>query len=262
MSCQVFLSSSSGAVVLIVWFYFKQVESFDQDWVIAKMVSFYDDTSMVPMLAKGAMTLLTSSKSDDELQTELFDLLGFERFELIQTLLEKRTQISASAKYPKLAIIKDELENRGMSSGGCNLINNVTIMSETEKQYLKQARKEEKKIMKAVKQLTNEDTLDFDPQALRNKREMALIEASEALLFKKSKEAAPEVHFPYVFDNYSKAKNTAGYISGQKLALPEGFTRSMDNIKEEVVIPKNDPPPPDVGANFLPISTLDEVRDL
>lgn len=40
---------------------------------------------------------------------------------------------------------------------------------------------------------------------------MALIGASEALLFKRNRQTvAPEVNFPYVFDNFSKAKQTAG----------------------------------------------------
>lgn len=50
-----------------------------------------------------------------------------------------------------------------------------------------------------------------------------------------------------------------GYISGTKLVLPEGFERKDDNVKEEVVIPKNDPAPPDVGSNLIPITTLDKV---
>jgi len=44
-------------------------------------------------------------------------------------------------------------------------------------------------------------------------RELALIEASEALLFKRDKEAAPEVRFPYVFDNFGKAKALASESS-------------------------------------------------
>ncbi len=35
-------------------------------------------------------TLLTSKRSSDDIQTELFDLIGFERIELVQLLLEHR----------------------------------------------------------------------------------------------------------------------------------------------------------------------------
>ena len=45
------------------------------------------------------------------------------------------------------------------------------VMSETEKQYLKQARKEEKKLLKTAKQVAEDDSIvDFNPQELRAKR--------------------------------------------------------------------------------------------
>ena len=44
---------------------------------------------------------LLSSKSDEALQNELFDLLGFDKFEFIQTLLQHRSEIVASANKAK-----------------------------------------------------------------------------------------------------------------------------------------------------------------
>lgn len=47
----------------------------------------------------------------------------------------------------------------------------VTVMNETEKQFLKKARKEEKKILKTAKQLAVDDTVDdFNPETLKAKR--------------------------------------------------------------------------------------------
>lgn len=55
-------------------------------------------------------------------------------------------------------------------------------------------------------------------------RELALIEASEALLFKRNKEGAvPEVRYPYVFDNYEKAKQTLGTFLLHKWVLGSAF---------------------------------------
>jgi len=51
--------------------YLQPSEVYDEDWLIARMTVHYADISMVPMLAKGAMTLLTSTKSNEELQTEV-----------------------------------------------------------------------------------------------------------------------------------------------------------------------------------------------
>ena len=44
---------------------------YDQGWIEAEMVGCYDDVTMIPELAKGAVTLLTSSKTDEELQNEV-----------------------------------------------------------------------------------------------------------------------------------------------------------------------------------------------
>ena len=47
----------------------------------------------------------------------------------------------------------------------------VMVMSETEKQYLKQARKEEKKLLKTARQVAEDDSIeDFNPEVLKAKR--------------------------------------------------------------------------------------------
>ncbi|KAK4325026.1 hypothetical protein Pmani_004371 [Petrolisthes manimaculis] len=237
-------------------------ETYEKSWVEAEMLRYYTDTSIVSELSNGTMTLLLSSKNDNELQNELFELLGFERFELIQTLLKHRTQVKNPPpdKDKKIAELLSDLEARGMPERP-TFGQQVTVMNETERQLLKQARKEEKKLFKTAKQLAEDDTVeDFNPETLKAKREAALLEASQAYLFKKRDRInMPEVKFPYVFDNYGKAKQTAGYVAGMKLALPEGFTRTVDSLSEEVDIPVSDPAPPDVGSKLIPIKELDRI---
>lgn len=43
------------------------------------------------------------------------------------------------------------------------------------------------------------------------------------------------------------------------MALPEGFTRTVESMAEEVEIPVSDPAPPDVGSKLFPIKELDRV---
>lgn len=50
-----------------------------------------------------------------------------------------------------------------------------------------------------------------------------------------------------------------GYVAGMKMALPEGFTRTVESIAEEVEIPVSDPAPPDVGSKLFPVKELDRV---
>ncbi|XP_050739858.1 activating signal cointegrator 1 complex subunit 3-like [Eriocheir sinensis] len=245
-------------------------EMYDRSWVEAQMLGYYSDTSIVAELSSGTHTLLMSSKGDDELQNELFDLLGFERFELIQTLLQHRQQIKNAPpdKEKKIAQLLSGIEGMDPQVGVVGgpqqkavVGQQVTVMNETEKQLLKQARREERRLMRTAKQLEKDETADdFDPETLRAKRESALLQASQAFLFKKrERAAAPEVKFPYVFDMHGKAKESAGFIAGLKMALPEGFERSSDSTMEEVRIPTSDPAPPEVGGDFVPISEMDEI---
>lgn len=67
----------------------------------------------------------------------------------------------------------EELQSRGSGIGGPGLIQSITVMSETEKNFLKQARKEEKKLLKTARQLTDDtEVLDFDPKQLKAKRQV------------------------------------------------------------------------------------------
>lgn len=52
---------------------------------------------------------LNMERTNDELQNELFEILGFDHFELIQTLLQHRLDIINASKRPSkapLAILK------------------------------------------------------------------------------------------------------------------------------------------------------------
>ena len=130
------------------------------------MRSFYGDEQPVGMsVGEFSLTLLemlASKKSPEALQTELFDLCGFERFDLISALLEHRQDLVKAAKETKAAI-KMEIANAAASAPetaealgrltapayGCQ----VTVQSEDEKQLRKQMRKEEKKINKLLSQV-------------------------------------------------------------------------------------------------------------
>jgi hypothetical protein len=48
-------------------------------------------------------------------------------------------------------------------------------------------------------------------------------------------------------------------VSGLKLMLPENAVRKDTKEYEEVIIPKNDPAPLQIGNNRVPISDMDEV---
>ncbi|MBN3289010.1 ASCC3 protein, partial [Polypterus senegalus] len=124
--------------------------------------------------------MLTSNKSDDELQNELFELLGPEGFELIEKLLQNRFAIVEIAlnTVPDVKLNNfHDAAKRGIADNttkpiyGCQ----VKIQSEQEKQLFKQYRREEKKLAKKEKkgddsEFSGETSIHFDPKELRLQR--------------------------------------------------------------------------------------------
>nr|CAD7572321.1 unnamed protein product [Timema californicum] len=299
------------------------------------------------------VTMLRSGRTNDELQNELFDLLGFDRFELIQMLLQHRTDIvysAAIAEEKKLIISKAgehqhststlpvskrqqdtgvevapyQLETishvpararlqqlwtiyQGNCAEGLGYVSNtwyirrdslsgethdpnikttsfffrcwsrapdlrrpnygcqVVVQSEQEKQLIKQARKEEKKISKVMtKDDDEEQQPEFNPVDLRAKRQAALKVAMVAPIFAKKPTARlkeKEV-YPHVYDSQRQAQQMSGFISGTKMMLPENVERRDTKQYEEVNIPVSEQAPVNVGNKLVSISSLDEIGQM
>ena len=230
----------------------------------------------VPEFLEMILTLLSSDKGSEALQTELFDLCGFERFDMIGAVLERRTALVRSLQENK-ASMKAEIMSAAASvrereagparpNYGCQ----VTVQSEEEKALLKQMRKEEKKINKLLSKAgveEEEEEFVFDPIDLRTKRQAALANAMNTPLFKERQEAremSTVETFPFVFDSMNTAKLTSGFIQGTKMSLPVGFTRKDEKKWEEVTVPAENKAggPPPTGKKLVNISSLDEIGQL
>eukprot|EP00079_Xenopus_tropicalis_P000114 NP_001004802.1 activating signal cointegrator 1 complex subunit 3 [Xenopus tropicalis] len=91
--------------------------------------------------------MLASTKSNDELQNELFELLGPEGLTFIEMLLQQRQKIvERSLNYDNKMYTSQEQRMRNYGENtkpnyGCQ----VTVQSEQEKQLMKQYRREEKR---------------------------------------------------------------------------------------------------------------------
>lgn len=171
----------------------------------------------------------------------------------------------------------------------------VIVQSEKEKQLMKQVRKEEKKLQKVASKMDSGRDLDddddeaFNPIELRLKRQEALSAKVEPL-FKKNRTSvfstAVKEQYPFVFDSKLCAKATAGkflsnslhylilltklirlekifhfvgFVSGQRIILPENVKRTDSQLCEQVDIPIPIIDPLTVGNNRVTISSLDEV---
>ncbi|KAI1885583.1 hypothetical protein AGOR_G00205300 [Albula goreensis] len=228
------------------------------------------DSSSAEDLCTSLFEMLASHKTDDELQNELFELLGPEGFEMIEKLLQRRTSIVDSlitpVPDPKLNYVP-EAARKGSGDGnkpayGCQ----VTIQSEQEKQLMKLYRREEKRERKRERRADESDFpsdagLHFDPKELRLQREQALLTARRSPVLGRQREYE-RIRYPHVYDAYAEASKTSAFVGGAKMLLPEGIKRENNKMFEEVVIPPNEPMPIGFEEKPVYISELDEVGQL
>ncbi|GFS12384.1 activating signal cointegrator 1 complex subunit 3-like, partial [Elysia marginata] len=242
---------------------------FGSAWMKEMIIKYFEgnDTALSLGLDELSTTIydvLSSQRSDDELQTEMFDLLGFERFELIQQLLEKRGQIiksyTAETRRALVQQIPKKKPENERPTYGCQ----VLVQSTEEKFLAKQLRKEEKRSKKDMKPSTEDQelagALAMTPEELRRTREAALRAASSAPLFSAGSARYNKTEkYPFVFDMQAEARQSSAYISGTKLVLPDTINRKDEKLYEEINIPPTGTAPANVGKDRVLISSLDEI---
>uniref|UniRef100_A0AAY4D056 Activating signal cointegrator 1 complex subunit 3 n=1 Tax=Denticeps clupeoides TaxID=299321 RepID=A0AAY4D056_9TELE len=217
-------------------------------------------SSSVEELCTSLFEMLSSSKSDDELQNELFELLGPEGFEMIAMLLQRRADIVE-------ALLSAPSENRprgmegAMPTYGCQ----VTIQSEQEKQMMKMFRREEKRERKRERRGEDFELADspfhFEPKEMRLQREQALLTSKRSPVLGRKREYE-RICYPHVYDAYSEATKTSAFVGGAKMLLPEDIHRDNNKIFEEVEIPPNKPMAIGLEEKPVYISELDEIGQL
>ncbi|KAL6488712.1 hypothetical protein MHYP_G00024530 [Metynnis hypsauchen] len=225
-------------------------------------------SSSAEELCTSLFEMLSSTKSDDELQNELFEFLGPEGFEMISVLLQRRSDIVDSLlsgppdnklSYPPDGILKSTETVK--PTYGCQ----VTIQSEQERQMMKLYRREEKRERKREKRSDDgeysEATFHFDPKELRLQREQALLTARRSPVLGRQREYE-RPRYPHVYDSYAEATKTSAFIGGAKMLLPEGIQRENNKMFEQVEIPPNEPMPIGFQEKPVYISDLDEIGQL
>ncbi|KAJ8288293.1 hypothetical protein COCON_G00009520 [Conger conger] len=228
------------------------------------------ESSNTEELCTSLFEMLASQKTDDELQNELFELLGPEGFEMIGRLLQRRGDIvdSLLSALPeqRLSYLPESARKTGGDGSkpayGCQ----VTIHSEQEKQLLKLQRREEKRERKRDRRVDDPDLpmdsgFNFDPKELRLHREQALLTARRSPVLGRQREYE-RIRYPHVYDAYAEASKTSAFVGGAKMLLPEGIKRENNKMFEEVVIPPNEPMPIGFEEKPIYISELDEVGQL
>ncbi|KAK1135499.1 hypothetical protein K0M31_000088 [Melipona bicolor] len=190
-------------------------------------------------------------------QSELFDFLGCESIDFIQYIIEHRKSIIALNS--DLKVQKKSNIQRPVISG------QVTIQSEKEKQLWKDVQKQKKKFnkisSKREKKGESEEN-DFDSVELRLKQNEALIEMHTPIFKKNVTDRNTREKFPFVFDSNMSSRTTAGYVSKQKIMLPQNAERKDTEMFEEVSIPIPESQPIDVKYKSVMIDSLDDIGQM
>uniref|UniRef100_A0A665WR59 Activating signal cointegrator 1 complex subunit 3 n=1 Tax=Echeneis naucrates TaxID=173247 RepID=A0A665WR59_ECHNA len=215
-------------------------------------------------LCMSLFEMLASHKSDDELQNELFELLGPEGLEMISTLLQQRTAIVDSLLSMIVIVFPADLIQKLEPTKpmyGCQ----VTIQSEQEKQVMKMYRREEKRERKRGKGTDDRESSDavmtFDPREMRAHREQALLTARREPVLSMER-VYERIQYPNVYDIYAEAAKMPAFVGGARMLLPEGIRRENNKMYEEVEIPPNEPMPIGFEEKPVYISELDEIGQL
>nr|XP_014120434.1 activating signal cointegrator 1 complex subunit 3 [Zonotrichia albicollis]XP_026647376.1 activating signal cointegrator 1 complex subunit 3 [Zonotrichia albicollis] len=217
--------------------------------------------------------ILASTKSADELQNELFELLGPEGFELIEKLLQNRSLIlERSLTCPndnRFQALQEQCKKFIGENTKPNYGCQVTIQSEQEKLLMKQYRREEKRNARKEKQAvedgegSGEGQMCFDPKELRMQRELALLNARSMPVLGRQRELSVEkIRYPHVYDSRAEAMKTSAFIGGAKVFLPESVQRENNKMYEEVKIPHSEPMPIGIEEKIVYIKDLDEIGQL
>lgn len=239
-------------------------------------------------VVESLLSVLKSKKSNTELQNELIELLGFDKFDILETILENRTEIiknienddKVNMMYERAAAAEQcGVANRTKSAPAVS--SQVIVQSEQELSLLKKVRKDEKKlrtIFTAQKiamesELDDEDDgrCDFVAAHLKLQQQQQILDTikNQPILAKPRKssdalswltQAPKKVTYPYVFDSQLEARTHVGFVAGSKLVLPESAQRTDNKMYEEINLPANTTPVDlKIGEPRIQIAELDEI---
>ncbi|CAK8672120.1 unnamed protein product [Clavelina lepadiformis] len=212
-------------------------------------------------LVDPALALLKSNQTNDHLQNEFCELLGFDHLDFIAEILRRRETIvqddnllkssSHHGNSKSLPSTRESVPKYGSQ---------VVVQTDAEKQIAKLMRKEERKAQKVFNK-HHENTDDFDPNNLRQQRIKALSLAASAPLFSHRTKGGTVEVYPNVYDSKVAAHQSAAFVGGVRMALPEGFEVESSKRFEEIRIPATGGFPGQPWS-LVSISHLDEIAQM
>lgn len=259
--------------------------AFNRAWLLAQI-----NNDIVESL----LSVLKSKKSNTELQNELIELLGFDKFDILELILEHRQEIlknidnddKVNMMYERAAAAEQCGLSTRTKSHQPAVSSQVVVQSEQELSLLKKVRKDEKKlrtIIDAQKTAMDDDDgddddggCDFGISRLKLQQQLQILDSikkqpilskpkkpSDAMNWLTTAQTTKKIRYPFVFDSHLEARTHVGFVAGSKLTLPETAQRVDNKLCEEINLPANTAPIDlGVGDQRIQISELDEIGQM
>ena len=175
-------------------------------------------------LAQNMQQMLSTEKTDDELQNDLFDLLG--DFEFIAVLLANRTRIAYMQPLPPDQLLEQVVVGAvvAQQTGQHAVRLGVSLQTEEEKKFMKMQRKQQQKQHKRGGNLQESPEMASHASVVQARREAWQEKFGGGEELADVVAALPE--------NTGRAEASAGW--GQRMTLPKGTVRKQLNGYEEV----------------------------
>lgn len=244
-------------------------------------------------VVESLLSVLKSKKSNNELQNELIELLGFDKFEILENILEHRKEIIKNIENDDKVNMMYE---RAAAAEQCGVTNRtksqqpvvssqVVVQSEQELSLVKKVRKDEKKLRTifTAQKMAIENELDDNDDGsceyaaasrLKLQQQQQILDAikNQPILSKPKKpsdamswltQSSRKITYPYVFDSQMEARTHVGFVAGSKLVLPESAIRTDNKMYEEINLPANAASTDlRVGNHRVQIADLDEIGQM
>ncbi|KAJ2901105.1 activating signal cointegrator 1 complex subunit 3 [Coemansia aciculifera] len=199
-------------------------------------------------------TMLRSDRSDEEIQGQLLELVGFESMEFLSELVSARVDIVAKiTRESDYARVAADMKARALQPGMHASIHREKDLA-IERDIRKSKRKPKRRQANDNEAAAADDESESEDQRsarilgfgadLRRARERQLTERPAEVFSHATPQALPE-QYPHVYTSSANGGRGGNMLSmfGSKYALPTGTERSEFADHEEITIPISKPAP-------------------
>ncbi|KAJ2807036.1 putative steryl acetyl hydrolase mug81 [Coemansia guatemalensis] len=198
----------------------------------------------VEALCTELFVLLRSDRSDDDIQSQLLELVGFDNMEFLGSLISERTEIVRGITAESDRARAAELRNDRNIPGVQAIVRTERDVA-IEKEATRMRRKAKRKGKEADADAADEHAPTEEQQAarilgfgsdLRRARERQLTQRAPEVLRPASEEP---LQFPHVYTSSPAGRGSGSMLSmfGTKFSLPVGTKRDELGDHEEITIP-------------------------